>query len=440
MDQLYSCLRKEIASFETHVQVCKEAFDLDTLKHVLSVLTESYQGEIESLDVLWHLAGIPAITNQVGVNITVNNGGIDLQGYISWLCSFIEHLRSMKETFDDKVVIPLCESLYVNDEGGISECFSDMFSPLTSLQESWTKPKVQPKESIAKVANELFILRRRWALLLTPGPIKAENFNPQSAPKEAGGVLHFGKILWLVPDIVYKSLLAANLASQWVDLYQMKYSDQKWPKHSFSQAKVETSNSPNLEKTEHLRKPSSFLKIESGNGQGERMTDIKAKLRNARMELMALRWREERAKILEQQITQVLQKVKNIRIQLKDKKNEMDHLKQLTEWEARDEQKAEMLNQKYKECLNQIRSLEQHLKLEEYHENILQGDMMLELEIRPSLIRQIEMIQDRCKELEEKLKFTEYVKNSPEALQELGKLTPDTHSIISNCTSLFSLK
>ncbi|XP_066544334.1 uncharacterized protein LOC136711778 [Amia ocellicauda] len=437
MNQLYSCLQTEIASFESHVQQCKDVFDLDTLQNVLLELTQDYQGEIQSLDMLRQLAEAPHITDHVTVNISINNESSDFHDYISWLFSFMDHLCSMKETFDDKVVIPLCENLYVNEEEETIDGSSDLSSSL-----SWTKPvtneqRVSSHDSITEVANELFILRRRWALLLTSGLIRSENFSPQSAPKAAREALPFARVLWLVPDIFYKSLLAAKLASRWVDLHQRRYSHRQWPIHSFSEAAVRTS-SKNLdsEETEHLNIPPGLLRIESRESQGERVGEIREKLRDGRMELMALGWRDERAKALKQRVLEVSSRVQNLQMLLEEKRKEMDRLKDQVAGEARDMNEAEELNQMLEESQN----LERHLKLEEYHQKILQGDLMLELEIRPAIIRQINMIQDQSKDHEEMLKVIEDSMNRQETLHDLSMLTPDTLSIISNSSSLFSLK
>ncbi|XP_058888044.1 uncharacterized protein LOC131738171 [Acipenser ruthenus] len=450
MEQLYSSLRTEVHSFERHVQDCKAAFDLDTLKSVLALLTEGHHGEIESLDTIQHLARAQKSTEQSVVKLTFNDRSADIDGYISWFFSYLGHLGKLKETFDEKLVIPLCENLYVNEEEvALDTSFaSSSDSSLSSLQGSLPmsghkRQRESTMESITEVANELFSIRRKWALLLAPGPIRAENFSPQSVPHGLWGTQCFEKVLRLVPDVFYKSLLACNLATQWLDHHQRKYSDrvpQKLSTHCNFQAGSESFKSLDSERMENIQVTSGLLQTASWESQGERMGEIRAKLRDSRMELMMLAWRDKRSMALEKKIREVSQRIQTFQFMLGEKRNEMDLLLHRAEWEARDVEEEEMLNQKYRETAAQVQNLEKHLKLEEYHQKILKGDWMLELEIRPALIRQIDMIQDRCKEHEEKLKAKEGLEIHPELVQGSNFPSPDTISIISSSSNVFSLK
>ncbi|MGH0116881.1 UNVERIFIED_CONTAM: hypothetical protein FKN15_040870 [Acipenser sinensis] len=164
---LYSSLRTEIHSFERHVQNCKAAFDIDTLESVLALLTEGHHGETESLDTIQHLTRAQKFTEQSVVKITFNDRRVNIDGYISWFFVYLGHLGKLKETFDEKVVIPLCENLYVNEEEeALDTSFaSSSDSSLSSLQGSLpmsghTRQREFTMESITEVANELFSM---WA-------------------------------------------------------------------------------------------------------------------------------------------------------------------------------------------------------------------------------------------------------------------------------------
>ncbi|MGH0122891.1 UNVERIFIED_CONTAM: hypothetical protein FKN15_008816 [Acipenser sinensis] len=142
---------------------------------------------------------------------------------------------------------------------------------------------------------------------------------------------------------------------------------------------------------ENIWVTSGLLHTASWESQGERMGEIRAKLRDSKMELMTLAWRNKRAMTLEKKIREVSQRIQTFQVMLGEKMNEMDLLLHRAEWKAGN-MEEEMLNLKYRETAAQVQILEKHLKLEEYCQKILKGDWMRELEIWQALIHQIDMV------------------------------------------------
>ncbi|MGH0116880.1 UNVERIFIED_CONTAM: hypothetical protein FKN15_040869 [Acipenser sinensis] len=125
-----------------------------------------------------------------------------------------------------------------------------------------------------------------------------------------------------------RGLLASNLAMQWLD-HQRKYSDrvpQKRSTHGSFQAGSESVKSLDSERMENIWVTSGLLHTASWESQGKRMGEIRAKLRDSRMELMTLAWRDKRAMTLEKKIREVSQRIQTFQVMLGEKMNEMDLL------------------------------------------------------------------------------------------------------------------
>lgn len=78
-----------------HVQQCQEGFDLHSLYHVLLlVLPRSPLGQVESWQHLQRLA-----------HCQPGSGSPDVaSSYVDWLASHLQHLSTLKERFDARVL------------------------------------------------------------------------------------------------------------------------------------------------------------------------------------------------------------------------------------------------------------------------------------------------------------------------------------------------
>lgn len=150
MEALYCALEDEISTFMRHTQRCQEGFDLHSLYHVLLlVLPRSPSGQAESWQHLQRLAHCqPGLASPDMASSSVD-----------WLASYLQHLSTLKERFDERVVVPLCENLYMHEEP--AACPTQ-------------RP---PLASIPHLAAQLFAHRRNWGLLLR-GPSQPEGLQP----------------------------------------------------------------------------------------------------------------------------------------------------------------------------------------------------------------------------------------------------------------------
>lgn len=333
MEKLYSTLREEIEVFEEHVQKCRVNFDLQTLQRALALLSEECKENLDS----WK-----KINQYVQSAPTSGDRGQQLQRYFSWLLSYVGHLGTMKDAFDDHVVFRLCDNLYINDEAEILSVTSGI--PLSP-------------GNIVSTARQLFHHRRSWALLLSSG-----SPDTHGTPRPMG-------LLHCIPDIFEESLVTANLARNWILLHEARN-------------KTPPSVAP---QPIPLEKPRKLL----GSAESTADEEAQAELKDVREHMMFLLWRAGRAEALEQQVKDTKQKVQGLQQDI----NEMQQIIQRDGQDTSDSLK----NQR------RLEKLQRQLDLEIFHQRIVNCDWQLELEVRPSLIRQIDMVRERCRQLEASL-------------------------------------
>ncbi|XP_078539616.1 uncharacterized protein LOC144824378 [Lissotriton helveticus] len=452
MEPLYASLRSEIRTFEEHVHSCQAKFDLQTLYNLLVLLTETSTREVDSMEQLVKLAeSTKDVPRSDGIKTTFKNGTSNIQGYVSWFMSYVGYLRSMKEMFDNKIVFPLCENLYVNED------MESIDAPALSLSESlnsrsssesglFDMKRPHSMTSITETAKELFHHRRKWALLLKGGTISEKSFTYESLLDihAFGNVASFAKVLRLVPDIFYKSLTTASLARQWIDLHERRsQSIQRLSKHvqGSGQSEVSTEQRPGSRPRPSKGSPTtlsgsrlnSFVNGDpssEADGWSDSIGDLRAKLRERREELMFLLWRAERAEALEMQVQETNQRVVSLEQQLEDKRKALDNLQQRLEQEGKDTAQAKTINSHGQELLRLIDTLDRQLKLERFQKKILQSDWLLELAVRPSLIRQIDTVRERCCRLELVLKQRD-TEPSEDSLRPSSETDSETLSLFS---------
>ncbi|XP_053130238.1 uncharacterized protein LOC128335629 isoform X2 [Hemicordylus capensis] len=393
METLYSALQDEIQSFKEHVRSCQQAFDIQTLYNVLLLLSgNGGTVDIQSFEELEGLAESQEWDGQDIVRITASHKNGDIPSYVSWFVSYVRYLGSLKEEFDTKVVFPLCKNLYVNDDpiGAL---------PLGRRQEHSSSVTT----SVAHTAKHLFSLRRKWALLLKGGTIDEQFFSPQSRLDLQGfaNIHAFIKVLRLVPDLFHKSLAAALLARQWVELHASTHSphpahldpaatrrcngaglvigtmEQRWYNGPLSQPRL-PQNKPDQRGVLSQSEPSSSSSSSNNADTCVRTTSQERnRLYEIHGELMSLLWREKRSWALEAEIKEANQRISNLQLQWEDKERELEVLGQQVEkdsWKVSDMQ-----------CwtaLPELDAFKRQLRLEEYHRSILWGDWLLELELQ----------------------------------------------------------
>lgn len=373
MEALYSALEGEISAFVKHVQWCRQGFDLHSLYHVLLlVLPRSPSGQVESWQHLQRLA-----------QCWPGSASPDVASYVGWLASYLQHLSTLKERFDARVVVPLCENLYMHEERAACP-----------TQRS-------PPASIPRLAAQLFAHRRNWGLLLQGGPLSERVFSPRSLRDLHGfaGVGPFVKVLRLVPDVFHQSLATAQLARRWVCLHRSRYGLSLPPSPSLPQqppawgrAGLAPGTVQPPPRGRVPRQPGSPLGLpdllvpRQPSGTGSSADVLRAQLWESQEELLTLLHRRERAAALHAQVRRVAQHIRVLRLQQRSEGTELA-------------QPRQSLGTGMGGCWHQAglaEEMQKSLELEEYHHSILEADWLLELEVRPILIRRIDVVRGAC--------------------------------------------
>ncbi|PKU48388.1 myosin-10 isoform x2 [Limosa lapponica baueri] len=385
MESLYSALEGEISAFVGHVQQCRQGFDLRSLYQVLLlVLPQSPSGQVESWQHLQKLA-----------QHWPGSASPDVASYVGWMASYLQHLSVLKERFDSRVVVPLCEYLYMHEE--------------LAAHPTWQSSPA----SIPHLAAQLFAHRRNWGLLLQGGSLSERVFSPQSLRDLHGfaGVEPFVKVLRLVPDVFHQSLAMAELAQRWVHLHRSRYSLSLPPSPSPSPSPSPPQQPPawgraglapsTVQPPPHSRTPQQpgspldlpdLLVPPRSLGAGSSPRVLRARLQESQEELLALLQRGERAAALRAQVHHVARRIQVLRLQQQGEGTEL----------AQPRQSPRRGSCRHRAALAE--ELQKNLELEEYHHSILEADWLLELEVRPILIRRIDAVQQRCQDLERMLR------------------------------------
>ncbi|XP_040296392.1 uncharacterized protein LOC121008114 [Bufo bufo] len=333
MEKLYSSLREEIKVFEDQVQKCRVSFDLQTLQRALALVAEDNKENLDS----WK-----KVNQYVQSTSTSGEQGFRLRRYFSWLLSYVGYLGTMKDSFDDHAVFPLCDNLYINEE-----------AETLTVQ---TPIPVSPG-NIASTARQLFHHRRRWALLLSSGT------HDTQGPSHPMGLLH------CIPDIFEESLVTANLARNWILLHEARN-------------KNPSSVTPLRSQLDHEFQVTKTRKF-FGSAKSTADEETQAELKDVREHLMFLLWRAGQAEALEKQVKDTKQKVQSLQ-------QDISKLQR----DGTDTSDISLENQR------RLEKLQRQLDLEIFRQRVVSCDWQLELEVRPLLIRQIDMVRERCTQLE----------------------------------------
>ncbi|XP_077131319.1 uncharacterized protein LOC143786029 [Ranitomeya variabilis] len=337
MEKLYASLRDEIKVFEEQVQKCHINFDLQTLQRALASLSEDLKENFDS----WK-----KVEEYVQLTSTSGERGRSLRRYFSWLLSYVGYLGTMKDVFDEHVVFRLCDNLYINDEA------ETLTVPSTTL--------LSPG-NIMSTARQLFHHRRGWALLLSSGSRDAHK------PSRPMGLLH------CIPDIFEESLVTANLARNWILLHEAR---NKNPSGTIPQPR-QLSHEFQVKNTKKM----------SGSVNSTADEETQAELKDVREHLMFLLWRAGRADALGQQVKDTKQKVRSLQQDIRELQN-------FIQKDGQENSDIGLENQR------RLEKVQRQLDLENFRQRIVSCDWQLELEVRPSLIRQIDMVRERCAQLE----------------------------------------
>ena len=358
--------------------------------------------------------------------------------YFIWFWKYLKYLKQLSDNFVERIFNPLFKYFYTVDynqpdredttasvpsvlsfQSGYSEISG--FSSLTSLFnekaefgiDEWTNNQVERRRFVTrqalatlggefrdiktlydsseeeKVAKRLMHLKERLNYLLD----MEDKIESKLLCQDSEGVVFHLKIndrpienlIRFVPDMLLKFQKAAWLASRWLELDDQKTKDLN----------------------ERLDK---LTALESDMNRRLRSlsTDIKSKeqeLHSQTNTLNKLLEREERSTNLnyalfdlEKQRLSLIEQSNNLTNERKELAEKLTNAAQ-----RNDKDTYRRLRPLYNKNKLQRFALERQLNTLNYHANLAENDMWIELDVKPSVINSTNDVQDKCEELEERI-------------------------------------
>ena len=238
---------------------------------------------------------------------------------------------------------------------------------------------------VEEVAKTLEYVSKRWRYLVeAEAEVDPEAFSYESAGHvqkfytQAPALVSF---LRLLPDIMIKCKKCGMIAKKWIDLDNSKVKD--------------LSTKLNTIKNIHRSISSKLSEV------ADVILKQEEELQRKNEELHRLLLKEERPKELAISVCQIDDNISMIKTAIKDTQSSKNTLEQRILKMGRQSGHAlERLRLDYEENRLTLYALQKQLAMYEYQKGVLEGDLEVELEVRPSIVRFTNDVQERCETLE----------------------------------------
>jgi hypothetical protein len=339
------------------------------------------------------------------------NAEENLYEYFNWFLNYLQYLRDLKNNFDQMIFYPMfhfqqSEMTAMDEESRednehLRETLYKSRAILSSLGEDFRELlEMCDDEESGNAMNGLLYIGGRWESLLSDKTgIDRDYFSLESEAL----VKHFRcdenllNIIRLVPDIVVKGMKAEVLVKKWLSLNEKR----------------------NMDLNERLAR---IKKIR--DGLSKRSQDMlkkietqEAKLAKETADLDGMLKREDRWDILKMRLDEVDDKILHLKADLRHMAEEKEKLaKSLVASARKDTDEFENLKVEFEENRVRFQLVQQRLNVQLYKRSIIETDLEVELEVKPSLLRHTDHVQDRCEVIEKEL---EVAKTDRQALDNL---------------------
>ena len=425
---------RQLEVFENKVEKCSENFSVEALYHNLLAL----QGRGYCTKDINTIGGIRRLITADHFEDGRREIGRDrVMIFFVWLLEFIDYMRTLQQTFQKRIVEPLWRFFlqdadlsafgsrssteqYLN--GGVtqqtrraveyrenvtsSRATSSQTTSLNSGESSFhnfrndnsnrTSLSLLQKEfedikilydnsEVEEVAKTLEYVSKRWRYLVeAEAEVDPEAFSYESAGHvqrfytQAPALVSFIRLL---PDIMIKCKKCGMIAKKWIDLDNSKVKD--------------LSTKLNTIKNIHRSISSKLSEV------ADVILKQEEELQRKNEELHRLLLKEERPKELAISVCQIDDNISMINTAIKDtqsSKNTLEH--RILKMGQQSGHAFERLRLDYEENILTLYALQKQLAMYEYHKGVLEGDLEVELEVRPSIVRFTNDVQERCEMLE----------------------------------------
>ncbi|XP_066301349.1 uncharacterized protein [Branchiostoma lanceolatum] len=437
-------MRAQISAFEQHMEQLESTFSKGTLYKMLKLLTKKQTIELRSLT---SLSQVSTLVNWEQKRLSGTIGKAkdrDMVHYFSWFLEYVEYLQELKQSFDERIFAPLCQYFYDEEdpdikgihsvlEGEGDVCGSNRNQTIIlsktdsidsgvdtgllehsgsdySLSAFITSPgartgprlgstleilrkdfpdllKPYDNKELRHVALQLTRLRRRWNKLFQKDVEVEEDMLDRESVSEVNlfrDSTHFQPILRLVPDVFIKARKAAELARRWLE--------------------IDKATSTTLQtKLEQIGDIQTILERKLGYViHGIKRKE--EKLQRGSEQVQMLLKREDRSNELTFQLYGVDKTISSLQRRLRELQVEKDYIrKHLRKRVERESEEYQTYRLKYIQTRLQSKVVDRELSTKQYQRTILEEDMHMELECKPSIIRFTDKEQEKCERLEQQL-------------------------------------
>ncbi|KAI8498089.1 hypothetical protein Bbelb_240330 [Branchiostoma belcheri] len=420
-------MRAQIAAFERHMEQLQSTFSTGTLYKMLKLLTKKQTIELHSLA---SLAQVSTLLDWEQQRLSDTGGkpkDRDMVHYFSWFLEYVEYLQELKQSFDERIFAPLCQYFYDEEDPDVKGIHSNLeegevLEPSKTQAMLLTKTdsvdsgvetgllehsgsdyslsafirspgaRAGPRlgstleilrkdfpdlleqydnKELRQVALQLTRLRRRWNTLFQ----KDVEIEEDMLDRESGAEVnlfrdstHFQPVLRLVPDVFIKARKAAGLARRWLE--------------------IDGTTSRTLQtKLEQIEEIQAVLERKLGYV----IHSIKRKeekLQRGSEQVQMLLKREDRSNELTFQLYGVDKTIGSLQRRLRELQVEKDYVrKHLRKRADKESEEYQTYRLKYIQTRLQSKVVDRELSTKQYQRTILEEDMHVELECKPSLIR-----------------------------------------------------
>ncbi|OWF54289.1 uncharacterized protein LOC110445325 isoform X2 [Mizuhopecten yessoensis] len=442
-------LYNQIDAFEDKIYRCHDNFNADLMFKMLKELTKRIKGSKD----IHTVAGLRQAFKSEARRIHMRNRGRKpgfqtnvapdtMMQYFAWFFDYLKYLRELRSNFVDRIFNPLFKyflevasaapdrersvdsamsvsnlSLVSNSSfdsslsgltglsGWSSFAYSDADSEASSDDIHETRKRMLSRAAllllgrefrdiknlydnteIENIAQRLSVLKERIDFLLdNENSISYEMFSQDSEQSVHHLKLKNVRIHCLIrvlPDVLVKFQKAAWLARRWLRLDDKKTKDVSEKLDKL--AAIE----------EQLSRRLSVLSKDISTRQQELDRDLK--------ELQRLMKREERSNELHVAIHETEERRIKLEASLDKLESEKNELAKNIQSAVRYRKQSEykQIRTMYERNRLQRYALERQIATVKFHQNLVQKDIHIELEVKPDLIHFTNDVQDRCEELE----------------------------------------
>ncbi|XP_067931194.1 myosin-13-like [Watersipora subatra] len=376
-------VREQLQQFQEKVQICSESFAVHELVDTLQAISQKTHKVIQSR------YNLQAFVDRIEGDKENADGAIMEKEvmYARWFLDNMGYLRDLNKQFTEKIYTPLTQLF--NGENAITQRSTP----------AWTKPSwsillYQKKiPEITELYNDVdmenVFIRLRYVksrvdhLLEDEGEIDPALFSLASQKVLEGKNLPNHSFIRLMPDVQHKLTTAGSLAERWLEIITSQ----------------DVNGRTMISKLERV-------KTMLGNQLDSLNHEIKTtanKLSSESDDLQDLLAHEDRATLISNKCQSLELRLSTLKKKISQNTHQIEDIEELLETSPANKQfVANLLSDLHKKRKFHD-DLTRQTKIVQFELSIVREDLCVELELKPSVIRITNSVQENCEQLETSL-------------------------------------